>query len=189
MRHLIVVMVLSCLCACQYIPQDVKIAPTVEVTESNIGQGKLVAVQVLDERENSTIGKRGFGFETGATIATEQNVSQLFQTAVSEGLQRNGFKPVPDNVEAPTNLRVEIRTLNYDVAMGLWTGENSAESAVKVEATNGEARYEKMYRGRSAIRTVFHASQETNTKIINAAINDVLDTMFADRKLLEFLAR
>lgn len=114
---------------------------------------------------------------------------ELYTDAIQQGLRQKGFEPVPSRGGEPTVMRVEIRSLDYDVSAGLWTAGNHAKSSVKVVANNGDQNYERMYRGQSEIRTAFVASQETNSKIINAAISEVLNRMFEDKELLEFLAR
>ncbi len=125
----------------------------------------------------------------GAKITTSQDVVELFSNAIKQGLRQKGFEPIPFEDGRPTDLRVEIRTLDYDVSMGLWTGSNLAKASIKVLAHNAGKTYEKVYRGQGEIRTMWVASQETNAKIINAAVSEVLNKMFADQELLAFLAR
>lgn len=177
------------LSGCTFIDQKVKISPHLNIGTADIGKGKKVALDVLDEREDSLIGKRGTGMVRGAKIATDQDVVELFNTAVAEGLQRYGFSVVGRSEDVPTKLKVEIRSLNYDVTMGFWTGGNMGKASLKVVATVNDKIYEKMYRGEKEIRTAFVASQETNSKIINAAVSEVLESMFNDKQLLEFLSQ
>lgn len=84
----------------------------------------------------------------------------------------------------------ELRTLKYETAVGLWTGGNIGTAAIKVIATNPKGKtYEKSYRGQKEIRTAFVGSQETNAKVINGALNDVIAKIFEDKELMKFLAQ
>ncbi len=181
------------LSGCTFIDQKIKISPQFNIGASDIdigiGKGKKVALDVLDEREDFLIGKRGTGMIRGAKIVTDQDVVEIFNTVIAEGLQHYGFFVVGRSEDVPTKLKVEIRSLNYDVTMGFWTGGNMGKSSLKVVATVNDKIYEKMYRGEKEIRTAFVASQETNSKIINAAVSEVLEAMFRDKQLLEFLSQ
>jgi uncharacterized lipoprotein YajG len=187
-RHKGILVLIILLSGCTFIDQTVKFNPQLNLQAVDIGKGKKIALDVLDDREDSTIGKRGTGMVRGAKISTDEDVVGIFQTAITDGLQKYGFVLAPNSEDVPTKLRVEIRNLNYDVTMGLWTGGNIGKASLKVTAFNGST-YEKMYRGEKEIRTAFVASQETNSKIINAAVSQVLEEMFSDKELLVFLSK
>jgi uncharacterized lipoprotein YajG len=161
----------------------------VNIASSNIGNGKEVALRVLDEREDSGIGKRGTGMIQGARITTEEDIVQLFSDQITEGLKQNSFNVIPYSDQAPVILKVEIRNLDYDSSAGFWTIGNVAKSSLKVLVSANGKTYEKMYRSEEEIRTAFVASQKTNSKIINSSVSQVLGEMFADEELLKFLAQ
>ena len=48
--------------------------------------------------------------------------------------------------------------------------------------------YEKSYRAHKDVRTIWASSQETNARVVNEALTEVINKMFEDQKLLEFLA-
>lgn len=183
-------MVLGCilLSGCTFIDQKVKLDPQFNVDESNVGQGKTVGIKVLDEREDSVIGKRSNAMYQGAKITTEQDIVGLFSDMIQDGLKKKGFEPTAYTDGNPASLKVEIRTLEYDTSTGLWTAGNMGKSAVKVIANNGGKEYEKVYRDEQEIRTVWVASQETNSKVINGAVSGVMTEMFDDEELFAFLA-
>lgn len=189
MKRSLVIVAVASLAGCTFIDQKVQIAPQMELAQVDIGHGKKVAMKVVDDREDSVIGKRGTGMVQGAKITTDQDIPQLFTDAITDGLRKKGFIPAPFAESESPNLRVDIRSIEYDVSMGLWTGSNMGKASIKVLAKNGNDTYEKVYRGQSEIRTAFVASQETNAKIINGAITEVLRKMFDDRELMDFIAR
>jgi uncharacterized lipoprotein YajG len=168
------------LTGCTFIDQKVEIQPQLDgPLGGNLGNGKQVGLRVVDEREDFVLGKRGTGMVEGAKITTEQDVRQLFADSIAQGLRQSGFLPILELEGAPTAVRVEIRSLQYDVSMGLWTGSNMGKASIKVLANNAGKTYGHVYRGQKEIRTMWVASQETNAKIINGAVSDVLRNMFA----------
>lgn len=174
---------------CAYIDQTLRIAPQVNVEEANIGQGKQVALRVVDDRDEQLIGKRGVQYFPGGKISNEQDLAEVLKSALIEGLRKKGFKPVGDN-ESDHLMKAELRSLTYTTSMGFWTGGNIGTAVVKIIATqpSGKA-YERTYRSQKEIRTAFVGSQETNSRVVNEALSEAVSKVFEDRVLLEFLAQ
>ena len=142
---------------------------------------------VVDDRGEQIIGSRGYyGF--GAKITTDQDLEELLRDIISRGLYQKGFEPVnPD--ESKTTLKIELRVLEYKTAMGLWTGGNIGTAAVKAIVTLPSGKgYEKSYRSQKDVRTLWASRQETNARVINEALTEVINKMFEDQNLLEILA-
>lgn len=185
----ILVFIIFALGGCAYIDQSLKVDSEITIPSSDIGAGKEVSLTALDERSEQMIGNRvgGYGFKA-AKITTNQDLAELLKEYVSHGLKRNGFVPVKKD-QSPTKMRVELRVLAYDTAMGLWTGGNIGKSTIKVIATSPEGKtYEKTYHGQKEIRTCFIGSQETNSNVVNCAFDDAVNNIFKDKELLNFLA-
>ncbi len=177
---------------CAFIDQNLQVSPQVSVVETNVGHGKKVALRVVDDREEQLIGKRGASSGYGAGLAkinTDQDLAEVVKSAVLEGMRKKGFQPVGEN-DATVGLKVTLRTLSYDSSAGLWTQGNIGKAAVKLVASQASGKtYEKTYRGQQEIRTAFVGSQETNAKVVNGALNDMLEKVFADTELWSFLAQ
>jgi len=175
---------------CAYIDQNLRVEPQLTVLQSNVGNGKKVALRVVDDREKQLIGKRadGYGF-AAAKISTEQDLAALLKNSFMEGMHKKGFEPVGDN-DSNILLKVTLRSLSYDASRGLWTAGNIGEATVRIMASQVSGKtFEKTYRSQKEIRTAFIGSQETNAKVVNGALNDVLDKIFADEELWRFLAQ
>jgi uncharacterized lipoprotein YajG len=156
--------------------------------QSNIGQGKKVALRVVDDREEQLIGHRVTGHGSkAAKIETKQDLVKLLKDSFIQGMRAKGFEPVEDS-SSDISLKVELRSLTYDVTIGFWTSGNIGKATVKIIATNTSGKtYEKIYHSEKEIRTAFIGSQETNAKVINGALSDVLEKIFSDTGLWEFL--
>ncbi|MFA5125277.1 MAG: YajG family lipoprotein [Patescibacteria group bacterium] len=175
---------------CAYISQNLKVEPSANILSSQVGAGKKIGLCVVDEREDRIIGNRSnvYGMKT-AKITTDQDVPEILQTAMSDGLRKKGFLPVAKD-ESATSMKVELRVLAYDVEMGFWTGGNIGKSTIKIVATNAAGQtYEKMYHGQREIRTCFLGSQETNAKVVNCAFSAAIENIFNDKDLIDFLVK
>ncbi len=195
MRHVASGLLMLSMTGCAFIDQQLRVEPHLTVVPSNIGEGKQVALRVIDDRQEQLIGKRGYhsgtyggvygGLTGGAKISTDQDLAEVIRAVVRDGLRQKGFEPVDDN-RADRSLKVELRALAYDTSVGLMTGGNLGKASVKVLASRSGATYEKTYHSQQEIRTFFVASQETNAHVINAALSEALDKLFADADLWNF---
>ena len=190
MKKLLVILLPFFLGGCALINQNLRVEPQFSVMQSNIGQGKKVALRVVDDREEQLIGHRVTGYGSkAAKIETKQDLVELLKDSFIKGMRAKGFESAEDS-SSDTSLKVELRSLTYDATMGFWTGGNIGKAAVKIIATQASGKtYEKVYRSEKEIRTAFIGSQETNAKVINGALSDVLDKIFSDTELWEFLVK
>jgi hypothetical protein len=110
---------------CAFVDQKARFDPDVRVPTSNVGAGRRVVIAVVDERPRSLIGRRGAGGSVGGAITTDQDLAELVRGKLAQGLQQYGFAPVSaDGAEAP-KMNVEVRFLEYELAMGFWTGAST----------------------------------------------------------------
>lgn len=173
------------LSGCAYTSMDAKIAPDVMVAESNIGAGRPVGIVVVDERPTQDVGKRSV---VGAKIKMDDDVAAIYQTALIDGLKRKGFDAQPGEVADAPTLKIEIRSLAYDVSAGWWTGGIETDSSFKAYALNAGESYEKMYRSNDENRTMVVPGAKSSNKKLNAVVSDSLRQLLEDQKMLEVLA-
>ena len=175
--------------ACAFTPQKASLNPTIDLSESNIGNGKTVALKVIDERPEESLGHRGSAFMKGAEITTDQDVASVIYEEISEALQKQGFSTVPFDEKEKRSLKVEIRLIEYYTSTGFWTGGVHTKSALKAIARNGVDTYDKLYRVENEERVIFVPGAEHNEKIINTVIGDAIEEIFNDNQLLTLLAK
>ena len=175
--------------ACAFVEQKAVLNPDLLVIENDIGNGKEIGVEVVDERPEDTLGYRGgANLSKAAPITTDQDVEEVFDRKIREGLRRKGFQPILRTEETLQSLRVEIRSLEYYTSTGFWTGGVHTKTALKVIAKNAGKKYEQFYRGGNEERVVIVPSAEENETLINTAISEVLLSLFNDKKLFQFLS-
>ncbi len=188
MKKIGIIFFVILLSGCAYIDQNLRVTPQLYVTETNIGQGKQVALRVIDDRDEQLIGKRGVQYLPGGKISTDQDLAEVLKESFRDGLCKKGFVVVGED-ESNLLMKAELRSLEYITSMGFWTGGNIGTAVVKIIATKPSGKtYEKTYRSQKEVRTAFVGSQETNAKVVNGALTDTMNKVFEDRELFKFLA-
>ncbi|MEW6289124.1 MAG: YajG family lipoprotein [Thermodesulfobacteriota bacterium] len=183
------IFILAFFCSsCALTPQQVNIKPDVQVRSTNIGQNKKITLTTVDERLSSTIGNRGVaGF--GADITSAGDVAQIVESAIIEGLNKQGFDTSGSLESDPRELRVEIRNLEYSLKPGIFTGTLRTECALKgICNINGKRQYEHLYRGGSEEQVLVAQFAEENANHINKALTQVIVELLDDSNLTSCLA-
>ncbi len=192
MKRILQYIVLTVCCcfltSCAFVSQKVRLTPEANIMMSNKGEGKVISLKVTDERNSNVIGHRGVN-GGGGTITLDQDIRNIFEYEIARGLSRKGFKVVPSGRNGNRVLKIEIRALNYHLAMGFWTFGLHTKSAIKgIALVNGKS-YEKFYKAEDEKRVAAAPAERENEKIINKIVSDVLEKMLNDYELIDFLAR
>jgi len=172
-----------------YGPQRVTLRPVVTIAETNIGDGSQVALRVVDARADRSLGHRGGESMIGAPITNDQDVSSVIHEVIVQGLRKKGFTPVAYAVDSPRILKVEIGLIKYQMHSGDWTVGVYTKAAFKAEATNKGETYKNFYRVENQKRAGLPPSAETNDRLINQAVSQVVQKLFDDQELITFLAK
>lgn len=171
---------------CAFNAQTVKLDPQVSVAPSNEGAGKIVALRVVDERPNQSLGRRGTAaVARGAEISSDRDVAAVVHEKVAEGLRAKGFEV---GEETDTRLTLELRQLEYSTSTGFWTGGIHVNGAIKAEAQRPGDSFEQMYRTESERRAVVVPTAGKNEDDINLGLADMLRKLLDDVGLIRFLS-
>jgi uncharacterized lipoprotein YajG len=171
---------------CAFVDESITLQPTSKVSSGTVGHGQKVGLSVVDERATTVLGYRG-PMRT-AEIKTVQDVRQLVDDAVRQGLLNQDFKPVAYTEAEPATLIVQIRDLSYETSAGLFTGGIHTKAALKVIARRNQQSFEELYRTEEEDRVVIIPTESSDAERINLALSHCIDKMLVDRRLLEFLA-
>ena len=168
--------------------QKALLNPILDVKSENVGNNIQVGVKVLDERPEKILGYRGAAsVSKGGVITTDQEVAEVFSEKIKEGLTIKGFQPTSYSDDISRTLKIEIRSLEYYTSTGFWTGGIHTKASLKAIAQNSGKEYEEYYRGGNEERIMVVPSAEENDNFINIAVSEVLEKLFNDKKLFEFL--
>jgi uncharacterized lipoprotein len=185
-KHLAVLFALAILGGCAWTPQSVVITPEVTVPEGNIGNGRGVQVNVVDERPKQTLGTRGVK-GVGAELSIQGDLTTLVRDAITHGMRRQGFDPV--TTASGRELRVEIRSLDYEVLQGFWAGTLRVDATLKgICVRDGQRPYEKLHRGEYKESVQLVKDAETNNRIISQTVSQAVNSLLADAELARCLA-
>jgi uncharacterized lipoprotein len=174
---------------CAFAPQAVKLSPEIKVEQSSLGGNQAVRVSVVDERPKSTLGTRG-ARGVGAELTLEGDLVEIVRTSLGEGLARKGFTAQSlQGAEVP-ELRVEIRSLDYGVTVGFWSGDLRTQCSLKAICIHGSDRpYEKLHRGEFKENVQVVQGAEANNVYVSNALSEALNSVLADSGLMGCLAR
>jgi hypothetical protein len=126
----------------------------------------------------------------GADLTIDGNLTQIVRTAIADGLSKQAFSPIAAGTSTSTSeLRVEIRNLDYTMIMGFWAGTLRVDVGLKANCVRGTTRpYEKLFRGEHVESVQVVQSPENNNQYISTAVGDAVSSLLKDQELMRCLA-
>jgi len=190
MRIVLFALATATICSgCAFTPQAVQVKPEVRLNNATAAAGQVVNVAVVDERPSKNLGQRG-AHNVGADLTVQAELSEIVGSAIKEGLEKEGFKPSAQGDEPSAKLKVEVRSLEYKVISGFWSGTIRSECAMKAlcKSSSG-AEYEKFYSGvfEKSIQVI--ATEKENDAYVSASVSDAVNKLLNDRDLGRCLAQ
>jgi uncharacterized lipoprotein len=174
---------------CAWTPQAVSVKPDVVTASEAVAQNKQIQLTVVDERPRESLGTRGVK-GVGAHLTVAGDLTEVVRQSVTDGLKQRGFIVISNKPPDGRELRVEIRSLDYEVTQGFWTGSLRANCSLKGICIIGSARpYENLYRGQLQENIMVVQSSGANEKYINAVISQAINELLKDEQLLLCLAK
>lgn len=174
---------------CAQAPQRVWLEPKLNVPSSSVGEGRVVAVDVVDRRPSPSLGNYGKSRDTSTELSTEQDIALVVKQEVIAGMRKKGFVAVEEQTSRDAKLNVELLSLEYATSPNTWTGDVYIKSAMKTVASKNGKTLEKMYRANFDKRVVVVPTAATNEQWINEALGDVLRQLLEDGELSLFLTQ
>jgi len=172
---------------CAWIPQNARLKVTPKVAPSEQGRGVTIAVEVLDRRMTTMIGRRGMDSENAA-ITTKQNLSVLLRDALIAGFAKKGFHAIPHEGEPGRVLTVEFSKLDYTTDLDFWKGVVMTEAVLNASMSKNGVRFEQIYSGQRKEKTIEAPRARTNERLLNEAMTQAAKSLLEDPHLLRFLA-
>ena len=189
MRNAVVVSVATILAGCAFSAQEpVVVKPELVTHQSSIGSGKTVYVNVVDERASKVLGTRG-ARGVGAELTAADSLVDSVRDSVSQGLRNQGFAIAAAVPPDGRTLRVEVRDLEYNVAVGFWSGTLRAQCALKATCQVGPTlAYDKLFRGEHEESVQVVQGSDANVRYINDAVSKAVNQLVDDPELGQCLA-
>jgi len=188
---LIVLAAVMLLSACADLPQRLVLQPSVPTVESDavpVTVRQEVFLRVIDSRIENTLGCfESGGGECRPFFATRE-LDVVIRETVAAGLKSKGFIPLAGVQENGRSLTVEIQDFNHHVSSGLVKVSAQTKIALKTIAVNGRRTLTGYYTVDKQEVLVVKPGVLQNQKLVNEALDVVLDKIFQDRKLWQLLA-
>lgn len=187
MRRLAFLLLPALLAGCGLSPQRIDIQPQPKVASQNLGHNQPVAVKVVDDRDNATLGTRGGVYKDTALIRAANDVPTAIAKAVRQGLQAQGFNAYNPG-QGATDLTLHLKTLEYVPESGLVVNQVKTHAVIEGVATRKNLTHKGTYRSEVTFDMPMTPSANRNRKMINEVLNRTLSRLLADPKMLSFLA-
>lgn len=177
------------LTACALSPQQVTINPKLESSKSNIGEGRTLYLEVVDNRGKEAIGSRGGLYKETSLITPANDLADAILQASSRKLREMGFV-VQGMPGASADIRILVDKLSYrDPEKSSVGFEVELESLLRVEATQNGDQYSGRYQVKNTKTYATVPGRDRNEEMINETLSEVLQRLFNDPKLLAFTLR
>ena len=159
----------------------------------DLGGNDVIALMVVDDRIDKTLlGNKRVG-EKSIDIRSKQNLVEVVRDKVVKDLERNSFlveksEKFGESTSTSKTLKVEIVTFHYNACREFFISNAKVDILLRMTAQNKAGEKYVTDKNFSLDRDHFIMPLiSTDEKTINAALQEVLDTVFENQKLLEFL--
>jgi uncharacterized lipoprotein YajG len=173
-------------CALQ--TQSLRVDPEVKVKSSEIGAGRTIGLGVSDVRTDKKLGEVGDPDREMVDVLVEEDPSPAVYDRVKGGLEQLGFIVVPYSDAMERTLQIEIRTLELQSVKTPFTFETELQAVVGSRAASGNAYHERQFNVRTRKDGAVPPFKKDSTMLVNTAISQALEDMFADEEILTLLA-
>lgn len=169
--------------------QNLRIDPAVKVAKSDIGAGKTVGLGVADVRSDKKLGEVGDPDREMFDVSVEDDPSPAIYDRVKGGLEALGFTVVPASEATQRTLNVEVRSLELSSIKTPFTFETELQAVVGSRATNDTAYHEREFNVRTRKDGAVPPFKRDSTALVNTAVSQALEDMFADEEMINLLAQ
>lgn len=174
-------------CALQ--TQSLRLDPEIKVKSSQIGEDKIIGLGVSDVRPVKKLGEIGDPDREMVDVLVEEDPAPAVYDRVKGGLEQLGFRVVPYSEAMTRTLQIEIRTLELQSVKTPFTFETELQAVVGSRADNGNAYHERQFNVRTRKEGAAPPFKKDSTILVNTAVSQALEDMFADAELMTLLAQ
>lgn len=174
---------------CSMAPQTVRLEPQVQVSQSDVGRGKVIGLDVSDARTGKKAGIIGDEKIKFVTVSAEDESPSAVYREAANALTKLGFKVRPASSATERVLRIELAELEYQSLKRPFTFDTEAKVVLAAVAENGPNRYERTFETEEARTSGSPPTQGEISGTINSQVSKALDDVLADRQLIALLAK
>lgn len=143
-------------------------------------------VEVSDRRSSAVIGQRGGTYADSSRISASDDLRQMLEDLATEVLTQGGYRP--DGMSADMQMMIYLDELSYELEDLDATRKRATGAArVSVEVIRDRSTYSNSFRAQRSIETFRYPSEARNEELLNQVFETVLNRMFADPGLENFM--
>lgn len=174
------------LAGCAQPTQELRLSPAAPSTGPLIGDGQSLAVDVVDVRDDSDLGRQGSIDGETIRIRSDKDIAYAVQLAAAEALRGYDFQPTLWDDSQEPRLLIRIEELDHQVTAAV---PFQLETRITLQATawRGGERYRTRARTTLTDQRALPPRESTNTEVIDEAITRALGELL-NRELADFLA-
>ena len=117
------------------------------------------------------------------------NIVAAVEREIRRGLEAKGFTVVSPDDPTERELELRLRAFKFFIETGFFTGGENTSVVINAEARNGRDDLDRTYRTNRENRALFVPTGGEIDEKLNASLENVLNQIMSDMKLMEFLAR
>ena len=174
---------------CNVEPHNVRLAPTVKVQPSELGQNKVVGLEVVDSRADKKLGVVGDPQGKFVYLTLANETPPTIYKQVADGLEKLGFTVQPATGSEERTLKVDVTELSYESVKKPMTFDTVAKVSLAATARTEAQTYERAYNVKQEKAGGSPPSNEDDTRIVNSLVSMALEDMLTDKQLLALLAK
>lgn len=174
---------------CSLKPQNLRLDPPLKVTESSVGNDRMVGLAVSDSRTDKKLGEVGDPNTKMVDVAVEEDPSAAVYARLEEALAKLGFSVVPYSDAMERTLQVDIRSLQLKSVKTAFTFETELRAEVGAHAANGPSYYDRQFNVRTRKDGAAPPFEKDSSMLVNTAVSQALEDMLSDEQLLDLLAQ
>ena len=174
---------------CAVKPQYLRIDPVVKVAQAQIGAGKSVGLRVSDPRPDKKLGEVGDPDQKMVDVRVEEDPSPAIYKQIEQALIRLGFSVQPYSETMDRTLDIKIYGLELKSVKKPLTFDTEVRAMVAAHAVNSTEYYDRQFSVRTRKVGAAPPNQKDSTRLVNTAVSQALEDLFADEQLLAMLAR
>ncbi len=169
----------------QLSPQQIDFKPSVK-TENLIAGSGSVDLVVMDARVDRVIGIRGGAYAATSEITAAKPLEQVIESLAVKVMEQAGLDLT--STFAAKQMQIRLDELSYVTEKkNAGMKRTTVAARIAIEVTDGQTTYKNAYQSSQYQDTVGYPSETKNEELLNNVFNNVLNRMFSDNSLSEFL--
>ena len=174
---------------CALKPQKLHLDPDVAYNGEPTTSDTLIGFSFSDDRPTQLLGEVGDPNKEMVPVTLDENFIPLLTEKLTAGLEKRGFKAVPESDAMTRSLKVSIDSLVLNSVKTPVTFQTELKAEVTAAAVNGNERYQRVYYVRTYQETAGPPSEKHSNQLVNQAVSQALNEVLKDNKLFDMLAR